>query len=255
MNFLVDQLRLLGLNDKETRVFTALATFGRMNMTKLAARSGLARTTVDAIVRRLCTQGLFVREKVRGHYEYRVVLPELVGRLDVLRTKLQPDTEAAENPTVAARTAEVAKAQAHSFDLDGLLEKYTGDRVRGLIVRTEQNAQATLERFVALQAVAARHALRLETLVCRALLRNNKEALRERLQGVVLSGQFAHVVPEAYCAGAHDMLVMRDSGILLDPVQGSITHVQDGDVVRSMNHLFAMASETGWRVDLADWIT
>ncbi|MBP9760370.1 MAG: helix-turn-helix domain-containing protein [Candidatus Pacebacteria bacterium] len=92
MTVITDQLTFLGLKDREIRVFTALSTFGRMNMTKISSRAGLSRTTVDAIVRRLMGQGLVAQEKVSGHFEYAVKLHEVADRLDWIEKRLRPAT-------------------------------------------------------------------------------------------------------------------------------------------------------------------
>ena len=100
--FVVDQLSLLGLNQREIKVFTLLATFGPLTVTKTAGRTGLPRTTVDAIVRRLEVSGLTSRIQVGKHWEWRVNLEEVTKKLSLLTTKLSPLSPSEQ--TVPSRT-------------------------------------------------------------------------------------------------------------------------------------------------------
>jgi DNA-binding Lrp family transcriptional regulator len=88
MQFVIDQLGLLGLNAREIRTFTTLATFGQMKVTIIARRANLPRTTVDAIVRRLEGQGVIESVLVKRHVEWRVDLEKVGILLNILRGKI-----------------------------------------------------------------------------------------------------------------------------------------------------------------------
>lgn len=88
MQFVIDQLGLLGLNAREIRTFTTLATFGQMKVTVIARRANLPRTTVDAIVRRLEEQGVIESTFVKKHTEWRVDLEKVGILLNILRSKM-----------------------------------------------------------------------------------------------------------------------------------------------------------------------
>lgn len=88
MQFVIDQLGLLGLNAREIRTFTTLATFGQMKVTIIARRANLPRTTVDAIVRRLEAQGVTESILVNRHTEWRVDLERVGVLLNLLKQKM-----------------------------------------------------------------------------------------------------------------------------------------------------------------------
>lgn len=88
MQFVVDQLSLLGLNAREIRTFTTIATFGQMKVTVIARRANLSRTTVDAIVRRLERQGIVEPVSVSKHTEWRTDLERVGILLNLLKHKI-----------------------------------------------------------------------------------------------------------------------------------------------------------------------
>jgi len=71
MQKFVENLATLGLRKREIKVLTTLHVFGRLNVTKLAERSKLPRTTVDAILRRLQEKGYVRRVAIGGHAEWK----------------------------------------------------------------------------------------------------------------------------------------------------------------------------------------
>lgn len=93
MQFIVDQLTLLGLNAREIRTFTTIATFGQMKTTMVARRANLSRTTVDAIVRRLEKQGIVESVVVTKHTEWRVDLERVSMLLNLLEIKITSNGE------------------------------------------------------------------------------------------------------------------------------------------------------------------
>lgn len=64
MDIFLKNLESLGLNQREITVYTTLTVFGKLSITKLAGRSRLPRTTVDAIVRRLAERGFVKKVRV-----------------------------------------------------------------------------------------------------------------------------------------------------------------------------------------------
>ncbi len=91
MEFVIDQLRLLGLNAREIKVFITLSTCGQCTMTRLAHRAGLPHTTVDAVVKRLHQQGLISRTLVGRHFEWSVDPEEVRERMRLLHGKFKTD--------------------------------------------------------------------------------------------------------------------------------------------------------------------
>ena len=95
MQKFVDNLHVLGLRKKEIAVYSTLTIFGTLNVTKLAARARLSRTTVGVILKRLQGRG-FVREvRIGGHNEWKANdLSKVRGRanaaFDEIRAQLAP---------------------------------------------------------------------------------------------------------------------------------------------------------------------
>lgn len=248
MSFLIDRLQFLGLNEREIRVFTSLATFGRMNMTKLASRSSLPRTTVDAIVRRLQKQGLVSQERVRGHYEYFVNADDIANSLDWMEKRFRTDTKEGhksdENIVKETKKLEIPK---------DITSKYAGDRVKVLLSRGYEDMEECVRRFVKYLKVSIENNYKLEVLlsasIADALMGRKDIPLPPSGEAVRLN-----VVPTLYSTGMHDMFIFRDSVLLVNTNSKMQEHIEHMTVVDMSRHLIEIACETGWSVDLIAWL-
>lgn len=254
MAFLLDQLSLLGLNEREVRVFVALATFGRMNMTRVAQRAGLSRTTVDAIVRRLTVQGLVHCTKIGGHLEYSVPLNHLADTLTSVSARLR--TDPSEEPQQDRDEMAVDALPGHtitpaqlSSTLDREFERHAGERARILLrgVRGDAGTRAQVVFGVLVRAVQWR--VKLEALLCT----HTADALRSSAPHTAadLSQVLLNIVPSSYCATEWDVLVFRDTVLTYNEhAVRVLTQTTDVEVI---SHLLTIACETGWSVRLGAW--
>jgi len=272
VDFVVDRLQFLGLNDREVRVFTALATFGRMNMTKVANRSSLPRTTVDAIIRRLVKQGLVSKEKVRGHYEYFVNTDEVANTLDWIEKRFRTDTNVDGEVDVRERMEHeenkvynekkilkqdegylVEDLDEKELSFDTLALRHKGDRVRLLFSRGEKGKEERVLRFSKYAAIAIEHELKLEVLldstVAAALTEEDSVPIPPRSDLIRLN-----IVPALYGAAVEDVFMFKDSLLLINTHRNIRHKVEERELVDLSKHLLEIACETGWSVDLTAWM-
>lgn len=248
MNFVIEQLSLLGLNGKEVRVFTTLSTFGRMNMTLLAQRAGLSRTTVDAIVRRLLKQGLIMQEKVAGHFEYKVELLEVSKQLQSLNRKL----------TVPNSTDEKIVTNAHNavgetyYSIPSAFEYYKGERVRILMGQGDYGDKRATRRLSGYIGHVVRHRSKVEVVVSRhvaqVICAGGVKISKQVLPGCVT----LTVVPTGHTTTHADILIFRDQVMIVDLLRGTIEHSVSAHLIEAMKHLFDIACEIGWSADLTE---
>jgi predicted DNA-binding transcriptional regulator len=261
MTFLIEKLKFLGLNDREVRVFTALATFGQMNMTDTASRSGLPRTTVDAIVRRLMNQGLVMDVQVGGHSEYFVSAEELADTLDWIEKRFRPNTGAFFNeyqndePTFQTENDEkIVIDKEYLDDIKNFAKKYDGDRVQMLLARGHGDMNACIDRFIKYAEIAITHNFKFEVMLASTIA----DAIVERRENIPLPEKSEYirlnVVPARYSDATHDMFVFRDALYVLHVNSGERDSIVHKTVVETGKHLIEIASETGWSVDLKTWV-
>jgi hypothetical protein len=236
MDFLVDKLRFLGLNEREVKVFTTISAFGRMKMTKIAARSGLPRTTVDAI------------EK---HYEYSVELNRVADTLDWLENRLRPrNTLEKEIDTVNDEKIVINK---DTYSIESSFKERSGDRTRILIARTPDGLDDAHRRINEYVGHAAATGTKLEMLVCSQVA----DAVQKRGVGTVTWKDpnliRLNVVPAAYCAFHADTIIFPDRVLIRDIYSGAVQGIRGDAVVETMKHLLSIASETGWSVNVSAW--
>lgn len=263
MSFLIEKLRFLGLNDREIRVFTAFATFGKMHMSKAASRAGLPRTTVDAIVRRLLEQGLVSKERVGGHYEYFVNSGDVADTLDWIEKRFRPNTgaffneydeqEEVEGSGLKKSDENIVTVAKNIEILRSLSKQYSGDRVRLLFSKSNEGVTDCAKRLARYLNISLELSLLLEVMIpahiADALLYESEFPVPTRADAVRLN-----IVPTLYSTALHDMFVFRDSVFLVTVHTGSVEQVTHPTVVDLSKHLVDMASEVGWSVDLVAWL-
>ena len=253
MDFLVEKLRFLGLNDREVKVFTTLSTFGRMKMTKIASRSGLPRTTVDAIVRRLLEQGLVLQERIGNHFEYSVDLHKVADTLDWIEQRLRPRVVGGEKKeTRIISDDNIVRNDTQA--LEKSFKERAGDRVRILLARTPDDLEDALRRLSEYVGYATTTGTKLEILAC--------AQVADAIQKVGI-GKHAweepslirlNVVPSAYCRWGDDTVVFPDRVLVRSIHTGSVEGIHNRRIVETMKHLLDIANETGWSVDLLTWL-
>jgi sugar-specific transcriptional regulator TrmB len=248
MDFIVDQLKFLGLNDREVKVFTAISTFGRMNMTKISSRSGLARTTVDAIVRRLIGQGLLVVEKVRGHKEYVVNSQDVADKLGWIEKRIRPITKA------TASEEEVFIYEHNEPLLHKEMEAHAGDRVRLMFSRNGEGVGVCIARLTQYIEYAIENNIKLEILLgsqiademCKKGLHISNS---ENLHYIQLN-----IVPASYGVAETDMFVFRDVVFIVHVNSKKNERIISSSIIEVSKHLIQVACETGWSINLATWL-
>ena len=259
MDFVVDQFKFLGLNNREIRVFTSIGTFGHMNMTKIASRSQLPRTTVDAIVRRLFKQGLISKEKINGHFEYFVHPSEVADKLDLLEQKLRPKkpTERKESSTEEKTNDEKNVIAIYPIDiLENNFQTHRGDRVRLMLSHVQREGEKScVERLQEYVKMAVENQIKFDVLLSpqiadviygkKDLFEYSQNSLNIRL----------NIVPAFYSILEHDVCMFRDSVMLIHTHKNTIEKIDSSTHVDLCNHLLTIASEVGWSVDLGTWLS
>jgi len=257
----MDKLSFLGLNEREIRVFTALSTFGRMKMTKIAARAGVPRTTVDAIVRRLIEQGLVKKEKVRNHFEYAVVLNEVADTLDWIEKRLRTKREKGTEPKILEQSRNINDENIVEKDsnialcsIPNAFNERSGDRTRVLLARRPDDIHDALMRVKEYVTLAAQTNTKLEILACSFVADSVKE---QGIQGVSWDDPNLirlNIVPASYCRAESDVLIFPDRVIVRDILGAHREEVQEPHTVEAMKHLLDIACEAGWSVNLSSWL-
>ena len=257
MDFVVDKLQFLGLNEREVKVFTSLSTFGRMNMTKIATRADVPRTTVDAIVRRLLKQGLISKEKVRGHNEYFVNTEEVANTLDWIEKRFRPNKEDEIKPEKEVEIynddeKNVIKSVGNEA-LKNISEMHSGDRVKLLFSRGHDDMEECVLRFSKYAHLAISNDMKLEVLisshVADSLVGQGNIPIPPSADMIRLN-----IVPASYGIAPQDMFIFRDSMLLISTHNENREHVTQGTIVDLSKHLIEIACETGWSVDLVAWM-
>lgn len=246
--FVTNQLNLLGLNEREIRVFTALSTFGRMGMTQIAGRSGVSRTTVDYIVRSLIAQGIVSREKVGKHWEYSVVLADVAEKLHELQEKLGHNRATGSvEKIVSSSDPNLQSAVVDAFNCHG------GERVSVLLgsLATETHRVATIVHLLhtahnnmsKLSILATRDVTKVFECHSRVL----RDLYNEKL--LVLS-----VLPSSFGVQGMDTISFRDEVLVVDYVKQGLERITGESAAGVVRHLLFIAHEAGWQIDLEPYL-
>ncbi|MBP9750159.1 MAG: MarR family transcriptional regulator [Candidatus Pacebacteria bacterium] len=273
MSFLVDQFRFLGLNDKEVRVFTVLATFGRMNMTKISSRAGLSRTTVDAIVRRLVEQKLVEKERVGGHQEYSVKLVDVADNLVRLEKRLRTTSTTNSVPleegtkTQLTQTTFDSATPAFSCDpatvfcghdsmhpmIQEAFHAHAGERVT-MLVAALSTSKERMTRFEHCVSHARDAQIKLELLTTTDVSKGLSEYARQVLTFLADYDLRLNFLPPSFCFEQVDLVAFRDLVIVVDHKADVSEKVESARVVALINHLLRVAREAGWGMDIRMWL-
>ncbi len=259
MDFVIDQLKFLGLDKREIQVFTAISTFGRMNMTKIASRSGLPRTTVYDVVRRLLEQGLISKEKIKNHYEYSANLEEVADKLDWLEKRLRSKQNKCgvdnNDETENVKNDEKIVINNNCFnDIENSLSEHYGDRVRLVLSKRYGDVNVCTDRFSLYVEMAIKNNIKFEILLCSKVA----DAVRAKGGDVPMPDDVnlirLNIVPSTYCNIVTDIFLFRDKLILVDIVNKVTEHIEHKSIVELNKHLVNIACETGWSVNLVAWL-
>lgn len=268
MEFLVDQLKFLGLSDKEVRVFTALSTFGKMNMTKIAKRAGLARTTVDAIVRRLVEQGLVDQERVGGHQEYSVTAQKVADKLDWIERRFRPcgnvggdgvgpvedaPITSAENLVAEPRVAQVDTHEALHEMVERAYVERANERVT-MLLSALVTPEKRMRRFEHCLEYAHASNVKLEILTTTDVSRDLSQYATELLALLMAYDLRVNFLPPSFFIEYTDLIAFRDLVIVIDHHTDVAERVEGERAVLVINHLMRVAREAGWGMDMKMWL-
>ena len=255
MDFITDKLSFLGLSEREIRVFSALSTFGRMKMTKIASRAGLPRTTVDAIVRRLIEQGLVKQERILKHFEYSVELNDVANTLDWLESRLRTDnTKNSESEKINDENIVINAEVTDAMAIKRAFKERAGDRSRILLARQPGDIRSALARFEEYIREAVVTGTKTEVLVCSFVADSIKEQGVENLTWDDPNLIRLNIVPSSYCRADSDVIVFPDRVLVRDILGTEVREIVDAKTVESMKHLLYIACETGWSINLSSWL-
>jgi DNA-binding Lrp family transcriptional regulator len=259
MEFLVDQFKFLGLNDREIKVFTTLATFGRMNMTKISSRSGLSRTTVDAIVRRLVVQGLVTQERVGGHQEYSVKLKELAERLDWIEKRLHPESlvKGTDASSVCLPSTGIEQEMCGHEGIHTVVAETFVQHARERVVMLLSTMAVTEERMRRFEHCVgfARHAeVKLEILTTTDVANSLSVYAKEILALLSVYDLKLHFLPPSFCFEHVDVVAFRDTVLLINQRADTVEQATSVHTVLAFNHLLRVAREVGWSMDMKMWV-
>lgn len=249
MEFLVNQFKFLGLNDKEVRVFTALSTFGRMNMTKLSSRARLSRTTVDAIVRRLVAQGLVTQERVLGHYEYAVKLDEVADKLGWIEQRLRPNNSGSTSARPTSNVAQDAeKHPSSSTNLETAFHTHPKERATLLVAGNVPHTQS--EQFIQnCVSHSNESGTKLDILVSshvwKCLSVETRELFTTHTPRVC-------TLPTSCCLEHINMVAFRDLIITLDQHSHILESIESPVTIGIIQHFLRSIRELGWNCNLHD---
>jgi predicted DNA-binding transcriptional regulator len=260
MQFLTDQLQFLGLKENEIRVFTALATFGQMNVAGIARKSGVVRSTVVGLLPRMCEQGIVEQVIIGKHYEYTVNLENVANRLDWLERRLREkriddsttieEGEGVENAMPQNNTAE----QGGNANIPEVFAHHAGTRMQMLVARDDaETLEHTLVRAEEYLAHITTHNLHAVLITCPTIAEYlqtslHTDALPEEPHRVRL-----HVVPPAHCATQYDIIAFHDTVLLRNIHNHTMHAVTQHDAVEAYNHLLRIARGVGWSVSVKEW--
>ena len=253
MNFVVDQLAFLGLNEREVRVFTTLCTFGRSNMTTLAARAGLPRTTVDAIVRRMVKQGIVHQVTVKAHREYEVIIDEISGSLDSLRRKLIARERADEGSLHKNDEKNDTKHLERGPSLRSMFLKHHSERAT-LSISADPDRERRIRSLAKLISLGREAGLRCDILLTSDLahaLLPVDPSIRDVLQDYDVR---LNLLPSSFSMPNNDICSFHDEIVLLGRGHTQSKVIDDQDAVDAVDKLLFIARESGWGMDARTWL-
>jgi predicted DNA-binding transcriptional regulator len=261
MQFLTDQLQFLGLKENEIRVFTALATFGQMNVAGIARKSGVVRSTVVGLLPRLCEQGVVEQIIIGKHYEYTVNLENVANRLDWLERRLR-EKRIDDNATMEqgedvenAVPQENIVEQGDSANIPEAFARHAGTRMQLLLVRDgAETLEHTLTRAEAYTTLITQHALQAVLITCPTIAEHLQKGLSTAHIPEVAHHLRLHVVPQAHCATQHDIIAFHDTVLLRNIHDHTVHGVTQHDAVEAYNHLLRIARGVGWSVSVKEWV-
>jgi sugar-specific transcriptional regulator TrmB len=247
MPFVTEQLQLLGLNEREVKVFTTLAALGKMSMTTLASRAGLPRTTVDYIVRGLIDQGIVTREPAGKRFVYTVAVDDIADRLDDLEQKLRVNREATPHEHNDENFVVSCAGDIHS-DIKDAFRAHEGERASLLLAHLSEGSERmlSLEHYL---TFARRYGLKLEVLTNTAVTDTISAYARDLLFLVSSYEVRLNILPKAFCIEGIDMIVFRDEVLAVHHPNGQLEKITGRLSLEAIKHLVLVARETAWSVD------
>jgi sugar-specific transcriptional regulator TrmB len=269
MEFVIDQLKLLDLNDREIKVFVSLVTFGQMNMSDLSRKANLSRSTVQAVVERLSEQGIVEARQVKKHKEYMVNVRQITRKLSDLTLNLSPRRKLEISESVLQKSIQTSSTVSCTGlrILSGMTEIYS--------LYQELLECAKTERICAVQGYeSAKRAL---TDTPRNFLFEVHRVQKKRehiLEGIVSESALSlfdscdiptleshlgrltiiYTVPEEYLLSDMDIVISGKFVAIYSFENENGMKITDKNILRGMKDMYTLLTQSGKRIDLNEYI-
>jgi DNA-binding MarR family transcriptional regulator len=269
MEFVINQLKLLDLNDREIKVFVSLITFGQMNMSDLSRKANLSRSTVQAVVGRLSEQGIVEARQVRKHKEYLVNTRQVTRKLSDLTLNLSPDRklEVLGSVSQGGSQADLTDSCAGIHVLNGMHEVYS--------MYQELLECAKIDRIYAIQGYeSAKRALHetprnflfevhrvqkrkehvLEGIVSESILSLFDSCDIPTLESHMGRLTVVYVVSEEFLLSDMDIVISNKFTALYSFENENGVKITDQNIVRGMKDVYTLLAQSGEKIDLNAYI-
>ena len=111
-----------------------------------------------------------------------------------------------------------------------------------------------VKRFAMYVELATKNKIKFEILLCSKVA----DAIHDNKVNMFLPDDVnaikLNIVPATYCAAQVDMLVFRDSILIIKPETEIVEKIEHKTVIEINKHLIDVACETGWGVNLVAWL-
>lgn len=256
MQFVIDQLKLLGLNEREIKIFTTLVAFGQMGMSNIARKANLPRTTVDAAVKRLVEQGLIEVFHVKRHKEYAVDLTKVTKKLTELNLNLDPKH--------ALASSEVTRETSHDAIeiLVGLPALYAVYEELSDVAKTERIYVVEGREAARRELASSPRELLFELhrrqksneLIIEGILSESALAIVDELDVETLESHYGrltivYLVPAGYLLSDMNIFISRRFVALYSFESESGVKLHDKNIIRGFYDLYQLAAQQGRKID------
>jgi len=252
------QQSFLGLDPKSAKTLDALARAGSINVLALSKRVNLPRTTAGFLLKGLERRGLAERVRVANHHEWRQRdEAEISERIKETMRGLLPSASAG---MIAGKdlTIEVFNSGDNVTALAKRILTFSkNDRVyyiQSLHSATHQMKTISGEFMESYHRKIKEKKIVMETVCSRSIL-----DIFKRLSVRELSSHYgrlivAYVVPDRFIDFPADIMIYRDTVIIMDYERGTMTRIKNTLIAAIFLHLFELIKTFSERIDLNAYI-
>ena len=250
---------LLGLTKQELAVLNVLEVEKSVLVTKAAEVSGLPRTTVGFLLKKLKQRGLVEQIKVEQHKEWRIRSPEEISKkLQQICFKFNNTKNVLGN--IASQNIEITAYSGHK----NLKKAYgsmlvAGKNNRVFVIQGSLSAKASL-KTIDWDCITNLHKdFRQNRIVMEGLMNNKTFKLFKKFSALQIKSHLdrlvvLYVIPDEYLDFELDVIFFADKIYFIDVMDEKIIFIKNKRLVKAFKNLFYLAESFGKKVDLNNYL-